>query len=887
MKLGVFMLPVNISNLNQDLALLTNLFSKKDSQVRIVGDHLESVKNGNNPATQKQLYEYIRELKYTLEMDQKIYGITDEKADLDKKLSKIFKLITSQYVDNFDKLEDVSSSTPLTLEGGKLDEMTSCIIPIPNDNLFYGFDLIVFKDSYQGQIPLNGIKEKEFKEISNAIHELANFKKNGNNWDGSNTKGLALISPSESSKAIINALCMLCTRQIGRELVNTLINQDKHIFIIAYSSQSGFNLRAPENKDSSPEIQEGIQKIRFIYLNSDQIIEVNTLKGSEEIPIFITLGHEICHALHFLQDPIDLQNDSDEKIAHFHNMEEKRTIIGSKSDGPVRQDEELINRMEEIEKFIKDNSPKVAEHPASEAEISNAKKRLNEEFNKIDESGWDDDTENSLGKNYHWEKLSENGLRSVFNLSPRIDHSGKDQSIKEWLTHQKKLIFSDLEKNKNCIERFTPTFIQRISQTEDWPSFLHEVTKKACEHQCWDVLFDLKKRDVPNFDNTINFYLILFLYKGSKNSDKFLELGADSLLEHMNEDQIEVKFKTCLSKYLESESENTIPEFCILITSFLELFKKNGKRDIFILDIILALFEYNKIDALDSFIRFMLYDELASKENLVKALSNYFNTNPPINNDITKIEILKFAILDEKNKLYSNLIQKEPINADLKLISLNMSALNAVICEAVKRERWDIIPLIKKEGLMSNGFSREIKDAVSQIVIDALNNKKDINTLLETFKTSHFDTSWLSDIQNLSVQERENLSLGYLLEKLKANPKSAYPQVIHYCKNTSDDFIRKSLNILYEQNLWDALFDLFFREEFKSFLTENPEEWAERVSKELENELNKNNDKNSHDLIVKLLTLGADPSLLQGKIVLSAEEMEMIQLDRKFLFESI
>ena len=463
------------------LVLTQHKIQQVEACIRIVNGQLEFVESKIiQQATEQQIREYFMRLRYNICIDE----ITPEKILL-QKLSKAF----SQYIDVVKhKFYDLSD------EKSTLTEINLAKINLLENSPFYAMDLIVLKDSYQGTIPLNGIKETEFNEISNWISSLKQASSIGNLSIVCN----AYINNTLMHKdLVIDMIAMLCTRRIGRELLRNIIeaNQQTSIHPTKFSH-------------SYASLFEGIDPA--IYLEMEAISFNKTFANKNEAtPRFIVLGHELCHVLHHIQSSSSFKNRIQSKVPSLTDLEEQLTILG----------------------WGKKNY-----EPSS---LLNPKKLSEDEINEIIETmnfeDWDQEHNvlKEIEKNYSdWEKISENGLRSVFGISPRAEHYGTTVSQTKWLINQKETILDELRHGRNYSEAIDPLFIDLIDQTNEWNNFLTKILSLSCELRLWDIVSDLLKRATnPYFKEILNENLIVaYVNQNRADIQTLITLGADKNL---------------------------------------------------------------------------------------------------------------------------------------------------------------------------------------------------------------------------------------------------------------------------------------------------------------------------------------------------------------------
>lgn len=234
-------------------------------------------------------------------------------SQLSQPTSLVTHRVTARTPPNLEAFREEEGETLLGSSGEELNALLNETVPMPMDadNPFQGTDLIIFKDSYNGQLPLNGIKLADFN------HTLQLFK----DITGGKTK-FALTGNRKFNETIINAIKILMTRRIGRELFKELIAKDQipRITISPPASGShGTETSASHAHYASGEI--------FIDLNETGDISIPSPNGERrrietKSPLIILLGHELAH---FLSSE---RPDLNEPRENWTNLSEQLTITG-------------------------------------------------------------------------------------------------------------------------------------------------------------------------------------------------------------------------------------------------------------------------------------------------------------------------------------------------------------------------------------------------------------------------------------------------------------------------------------------------------------------------------------------------------------------------------
>ena len=208
--------------------------------------------------------------------------------------------------------------------------MHNSTMGMPKDSPFVDTDLIIFKDSYRGKLPLNGILQRDFKETCDLFYDLC---KNKTAIDISSYR---LDHINFSKEAVLELFKKLLTRDIGRRLVKKVAQNKNHPVKIClnhlpgraadYKPKDAFN---PEN-----EVLLNLDEHHFLIETDDA--GVNRVRKKECRP-FISLAHELTHHLHNDSSKMKLNEKSilHKNVAQkptfekdYDNLEEQVTITG-------------------------------------------------------------------------------------------------------------------------------------------------------------------------------------------------------------------------------------------------------------------------------------------------------------------------------------------------------------------------------------------------------------------------------------------------------------------------------------------------------------------------------------------------------------------------------
>jgi hypothetical protein len=195
------------------------------------------------------------------------------------------------------------------------------VIKMDPKSPFANTDLVIFKDSYSGSMPINGIKESEFKKISETFQKISSEP----------SKFQILCDKQEFRDSVVDALKTLLTRDISRRLIDKIISTKPLIILDGKINRV-------------IEIEHEGNKIPLIEFNIHQKLFVTEILPSGEIrlrkqplPIFITLVHEMGHLSHGDDTKAIKYRDNAAPTfeKEYHNLEEQFTITGSAKDVPL------------------------------------------------------------------------------------------------------------------------------------------------------------------------------------------------------------------------------------------------------------------------------------------------------------------------------------------------------------------------------------------------------------------------------------------------------------------------------------------------------------------------------------------------------------------------
>lgn len=719
---------------------LNNNKTKEKKYLAIDQHHLIITSNQNAQVTEKEIVEHIQLIKEKLATLE----TSDQRIKMENRLNEVAKKLLQ--TSNFNFQSDFDEDFNIMNE----------TVPIENNNIFFGTDILVFKQSYQGTMPTNGIKENDFKQISLLLDKL---KKNGKIKKLIiNTSDLDNIKEKEFfKKEIIEMITMLCTRNAGREIVLQLIQAKKRIEISPYKIKTCLFIAPAPNTQHRARILIN-NEINFYLptykgLSNELHRKNNTL---EYTPTFIILGHEMCHAVHWIKNQNLFFKNVRYTLPKIGNTEEQHTILGwdtndydalhytcpieednvffgsdilvineshqgripingiresefneisstltrLKTDGGIgnltinssgleniKQEElfkneivDMITKLctrksgrEILSKLIQSenkteispciqidcffvpsindasNSDKILINPFNPMIIKNLPNykslfdNLDPKNNNIEYSidfitlggemhkairyygdkngkddiltpedlsvdSWNPDVYNSSGEMiepyFLWDKLSENGLRSLFGVSPRTEDYSKVEEILRVDDLRRQIKAQLLYQNAKPSQLFTPDSVELIDLRFGWDKFLSELLNDAYEQKKWSLVIELKTLGAKpvsqeKWDRCLERDAILNFIDPQKYNPgcPFISLGADpiliSALPHMSTEKLVDKLKDHVIADILSRQRTILEDH--EIKKFVESVKNWDRFTYEIIDQLYALKEWKKI----------------------------------------------------------------------------------------------------------------------------------------------------------------------------------------------------------------------------------------------------------------------------------------------------
>lgn len=201
--------------------------------------------------------------------------------------------------------EDVDEAMGIGVE-----EFHDQIVEIKPDSPFYDTDLVVFKEAYQGRMPLNGISEKNFL-LMERLYSLICM---GDSY--------IKFEAFPDNRFIFEQIKLLLTRSIGREMLTRCALQKPYEVTIKCHEARNFYRTKEREICLMPRLSEH-GNIELHPYQSQRLRKVPK-------PSHIVLAHELVHHLHAVEDAVFHAARSKTRPSEpaYDNLEEEFTITG-------------------------------------------------------------------------------------------------------------------------------------------------------------------------------------------------------------------------------------------------------------------------------------------------------------------------------------------------------------------------------------------------------------------------------------------------------------------------------------------------------------------------------------------------------------------------------
>lgn len=280
------------------------------------------------------VYSTLDKLKLKI---QSTYADSKERQDLLKKINQIMDFYkTARDRTPRDILsEAIRHSAPKPVKGSEVENWDRDFetniddkwrVETPPDTPLS--DLIILKDSYSGPMPLNAIKESDFKATLQLLEKISKGE-----------TPLEITENDEFKKNCQAAFEKICQREAGRQLLkDVFLNNQEPITIMEGIPSAGYSAKGTKN-------------VHMNFSSHDFVFTEDPGTGRRilaPIPYEVILAHELMHISHMLKGSFEIEKaDSPPTIDQdFHTLEEQVTITGLYENirAPVRPDSMGIDK---------------------------------------------------------------------------------------------------------------------------------------------------------------------------------------------------------------------------------------------------------------------------------------------------------------------------------------------------------------------------------------------------------------------------------------------------------------------------------------------------------------------------------------------------------------
>lgn len=214
-----------------------------------------------------------------------------------------------------------------------IDEISQTLdkfaLPLDENSIFSGTDLIVIHDSFEGTLPINGIKKNELERTEQLFKNIAEGKDK------------IFISEDSFKTDAESLIKMLLTRNIGRKLIQKVLD-NPFITKIEILAGERSQLQKTDIEGEFKLILNQFDKAGGPALTPNGKLKIQTT------PLHISLGHELVHASHL---PNTLENSLPTFSHKYHDLEEQLTITGLKKDLSLEDPDSTIDNYDELNEW--------------------------------------------------------------------------------------------------------------------------------------------------------------------------------------------------------------------------------------------------------------------------------------------------------------------------------------------------------------------------------------------------------------------------------------------------------------------------------------------------------------------------------------------------------
>ena len=204
-------------------------------------------------------------------------------------------------------------------------------------NPFLDSDLVLFKNSFKKELPINGIYQKDLEKITGLYKDIINDKTVIKVWGGFDFRVKVYLLMQK-----------LLTRRVGHELLESIAHPSwKYYFkqltslksfqytfdIYQHPSKSTAQCTEGEYNSMHLESHLAFNKQTEVYVHKNDSSNIIT----EKMPEYIELAHELIHIRHFIHQR-EFKAINQTELISYSNASEKVTITGllnGKEEDPI------------------------------------------------------------------------------------------------------------------------------------------------------------------------------------------------------------------------------------------------------------------------------------------------------------------------------------------------------------------------------------------------------------------------------------------------------------------------------------------------------------------------------------------------------------------------
>jgi ankyrin repeat protein len=207
-------------------------------------------------------------------------------------------------------------------------------VPIPKDSLLKGLDLIIFKDDFPGNLPLNGIRKTDFDQWNHKYEEICQ-----------NRTRLKIVGNDAFRQQMLRAIETMISRRLGRNLLDKVIFEKSKLQEVTLC----------ETDQASAATQDIYRPV--ISINTKQkyliITQINGRKIAVERALHMIVFHEMAHVSHAEEIEKEKRYEKEPTLhPKMSNIEEQITITGKGENFGFQSTQPTSNLSEEESEWM-------------------------------------------------------------------------------------------------------------------------------------------------------------------------------------------------------------------------------------------------------------------------------------------------------------------------------------------------------------------------------------------------------------------------------------------------------------------------------------------------------------------------------------------------------